>query len=636
MAFPPRFLDDLRARLSASEVIGKRLKLTRAGREYKACCPFHNEKTPSFYINDDKGFFHCFGCGAHGDILGFVMRHDNLSFTEAVEQLAGQAGMPVPALRPEDIVKAKQEKDYYSLLEAATAFFGQQLGKTANAGVHGYLTGRGLSQDIIAAFRLGYAPAEDKMLVRTLLEQGFNEEQLLQAGLARRSTRDNSLYGFFRDRVMFPITDRRGRVLAFSGRILPDHLQRLPKREGADAPPKYINSAESSYFQKRQHLFGEAQARVNVTDHSIPLVVEGQVDVIACHQAGFKTAVAPLGTALTEDQITALWKMCMGPDKRAIVCFDGDNAGRKAAGRALERVLPLLKPRHTLQFVFLPPGEDPDSMLQKGQRDAFAAMLETPISLAEYLWQVVSEGQDLANPELRAAVEVTWGEHIAKIPDQTLQYHLKRHLKDKLYAATAQPQRERQPYNYNYKGGQSRLGPGGFNYRNQPPRINVTVPNRPVAASEALAQKVLLLTVLRHPWLLTEIESDLAGVPITDPDLSAVQHGLLDWFGTITDPADLVSEAAQTYLTQAGLAEALAPLQAASLQMHARFAKEGQEPDKVREGWRSIFDSLMRAALVSDVEAAKQQLKADYTPESENRLLAMRRLWDKGADAGDK
>ncbi|MES2729326.1 MAG: DNA primase [Pseudomonadota bacterium] len=628
MAFPPQFLDELRNRLTMSEVAGRNLKIARSGHEFKACCPFHQEKTPSFYINDDKGFFHCFGCGAHGDIIGYVMRHDNLSFTEAVSQLAGQAGLTVPALRPEDIVKAKQEKDYFSLMEVATQHYEAALQKRENASVLAYVVERGMTAATIGQFRLGYAPVDDKALTAHLREQGYTEAQMIDAGLIRRSTRDkNNVYGFFRDRLMFPITDRRGRVLAFSGRILPDAIQRLPKRADGETGPKYINSSENTNFQKRMNLYGQAQARANVAADVPPVVVEGQVDVIACHQAGLNTAVAPLGTALTEEQIAALWKMCPSEDKRAIVCFDGDNAGKKAAARALERVLPLLKPRHTLEFVFLPTGEDPDSLLRGGGLGALQTLLHAPMALTDFLWQMVTAGRDLSNAEHRAGVEAAWGDAIAQVKDETLQFHLKRAVKDKLYA------RPKNDAAYAPRP----FGVRPFGVRQAPAQAGIA-PQRPHPpnVAEKRAVQVLLLVILRHPWLLREVEAELEGLSVTDDTLDALRHAMLDWFGTVIDIADMTPQAIADYLTAQGLQGSMQDLHHDALALHARFARDGQAEEKIREGWRDIYQSLHSLAMMSDLRQAKAQFDADFTAAPENRLFAVKRMMMAGRDSDDE
>ncbi|WP_247878980.1 DNA primase [Azospirillum brasilense] len=335
MAFPPQFLEELRTRLALSDVVGKRLRLIRAGREYKAPCPFHNEKSPSFYVNDQKGFFHCFGCGAHGDIIGFVMRHDNLAFPEAVEALAGEAGLPVPRATEEDKQRYERRKTLHDLVEQAARWFEQQLYAPAGRAGLEYFQRRGLDTDGMARFRLGFAPGDSGALRSQLLKQGFSEEDMVTAGLLKRPEDGRTPYSFFRNRVIFPVTDRRGRVVAFGGRIL----------EGDG--PKYVNTADTPLFHKGTLLYGLSRARQAAADGKPVIVAEGYMDVIALVRAGFEGAVAPLGTALTETQVQELWKLIPDAEKVPFLCFDGDNAGRRAAWRAVERILPHLAPGHS-------------------------------------------------------------------------------------------------------------------------------------------------------------------------------------------------------------------------------------------------------------------------------------------------
>ena len=330
MAIPSRFLNELRDRLTLSDIVGKRVKLTRAGREFKGCCPFHNEKTPSFTVNDEKQFYHCFGCGAHGDAIGFTMQSRNISFIEALEMLASEAGLQVPQQSPQEIEKAKVQKDLYALLEQSCQWFEKQLRDPKNAQALEYMRGRGTSDELLSQFRVGYGPADGQALRKHLLEQGFTDKQMIQAGVIKESTRGTQPYGFFRERILFPVSDRRGRVVAFGGRILPDHL-RAPDR-GDFKPPKYINSSETALFHKGRMLYGESHARQAAADDQPLIVTEGYLDVMACFSAGYRGAVAPLGTALTEEQIAILWQMIPRNQKNPVLCFDGDNAGRRAAG----------------------------------------------------------------------------------------------------------------------------------------------------------------------------------------------------------------------------------------------------------------------------------------------------------------
>src|SRR5579863_3382427 len=371
MAFPPGFLDELRSRVSLADLVGKRVRLTRKGREYGGLCPFHNEKTPSFYVVEDKGFFHCFGCGAHGDAVGFVMRSENLDFIEAVERLAGIAGVAVPQQTPQEREKAQRQKTLLEALAAAAKFYEEQLWGRGGARGREYLAGRGLDEETMRRFRLGWA-GEDRNALRRALTPEFPLALLMEAGLLHASDRGGEPYDFFRERVIFPIGDRAGRVIAFGGRAL------------GDAQPKYLNSPEHPLFEKGRVLYGLSAARAAVNPpgaraaeaggaprDSSPIVTEGYMDVIALHRAGFNTAVAPLGTALTENHLAELWRLAPEP----VLCFDGDAAGQRAALRALHRALPLLKPGQSLRFVTLPAGEDPDSLIRDMGAPAFAELL---------------------------------------------------------------------------------------------------------------------------------------------------------------------------------------------------------------------------------------------------------------------
>ena len=384
MAVPPEFLEDLRQRIPLSDIIGKRVKLTRKGRRHSGLCPFHSEKTPSFSVVDDQGFYHCFGCGAHGDAISFLRETDGLDFMEAVERLAGMAGMEVPRSAPEDPDRQRQRKAALDILEETTRFFQAALLRDDGSVAARYLQGRGLGETVLSTYRLGYAPRSG---LRTALSaRGFSDDDMLAAGVIRRSDRDGSLYDYFRDRVMFPIEDRQGRVIAFGARAL-----------GA-AQPKYLNSGEGPTFSKKQVLYGWVQAREGMR-RKLPLVVaEGYMDVIAIQQSGVATAVAPLGTALTEEQIGHLWKLHDDP----ILCFDGDVAGQRAQMRALERLLPVLIPGRSARLALLPEGKDPDDLLRSAGSDGLLKILATARSLVDSLWIGMAAQHDLRQPEQRA------------------------------------------------------------------------------------------------------------------------------------------------------------------------------------------------------------------------------------------
>ncbi len=422
MAFPPGFLDELRSRVSLADLVGKRVRLTRKGREYGGLCPFHNEKTPSFYVVEDKGFFHCFGCGAHGDAVGYVMRSENLDFIEAVERLAEIAGVQVPQQTPLEREKAQRQRTLLEALAAAAAFYESQLWSPAGLRGREYLDRRGLDEETMRRFRLGWA-GDDRNALRRALTPEFPVPLLMEAGLLHASDYGGEPYDYFRERVIFPIGDRAGRVIAFGGRAL------------GDAQPKYLNSPEHPLFEKGRVLYGLSFARANAArdiaaDGAGAIVTEGYMDVIALHRAGFGTAVAPLGTALTEAHLGELWRLAPEP----VLCFDGDAAGQRAALRALHRALPLLKPGHSLRFVTLPAGEDPDSLIRVAGPAAFQQVLAAARPLAEVLWRSELDAKPITTPERRADLERRVMAHAAGIADRTVQAEYRRFLRDQLFA----------------------------------------------------------------------------------------------------------------------------------------------------------------------------------------------------------
>lgn len=384
---PPEFLNELKSRLTLSSVVGRRVKLTKKGREYEGLCPFHNEKTPSFTVNDDKGFCHCFGCGAHADVIQFVMRTEGRDFIEAVEILAEDVGLDMPKASPEERVQAARQASLHQAMEAACVFFTESLRRAAGTAALAYLHGRGLVDETIDQFRLGFAPAGDA-LRRALPRDVFPDDLLVEAGLLRRRD-DGSLSAFFRDRVTFPIMDGRGRVIGFGARTM------------GNCPPKYLNSPDTPLFRKGEVLFGQAIARGGIERAGMVLGAEGYLDVIVLHQAGFDFAVAPLGTALTEGQLEQMWRL----SDQVVLCLDGDGAGARAMKRAMERALPLLRPGRSLEFVSLVSGHDPDSLIRDRGADAMSAALRTRIGTAEMIWQVQRAECWPDTPERLAALE---------------------------------------------------------------------------------------------------------------------------------------------------------------------------------------------------------------------------------------
>jgi DNA primase len=370
MALPGGFLEDLRLRTPLAPLIGRRTRLERAGRQWRACCPFHNEKTPSLHIWDDH--YHCFGCGAHGDAISFVMQSEGASFMEAVERLAGEAGLEVPRLSPALAEAERRRHTLAGALEMAAVSFQRRLFLPEGRRALDYLLGRGLAQDTIRRFGLGWSGESRGTLTAELAREGIGTDLLIEAGLMRADPDTGRIYELFFNRVMFPIRDRRGTVISFGGRIL------------GDGQPKYLNGPETNLFSKRRSLYGLDLARETQGKAEL-VVVEGYMDVIALHQAGFGAAVAPLGTALTEDQLPELWRLSPAP----VLCFDGDAAGARAAARAAELALPLLAPDRTLKIAALPAGEDPDTLVRRQGPAALQSILSAARPLAEALYDLL-------------------------------------------------------------------------------------------------------------------------------------------------------------------------------------------------------------------------------------------------------
>lgn len=601
MSIPPKFLDEIRARLTLSEVIGRRIKVTRAGREYKACCPFHKEKTPSFTINDDKGFYHCFGCGAHGDVLNFVIEHDNLPFPEAVEMLAAQAGLQVPKQSPQQARQARQEKDLYGLMQDAANWFEAQLHDPKNREVLDYILKRGTHLETIQAFSLGYAPDDYSALREHLLKLGYTDRQLQEVALTKASTKGKDPYVFFRGRIMFPVKDRRGRIVAFGGRILPEHM-RPPSTSGYE-PAKYMNSPETPIFHKGMMLYGEQFARQAAAEGQKLLVVEGYFDVIACYQSGFKGAVAPMGTALTEDQITLLWKMIPEENKIPYLCFDGDNAGRRAAERAIDRIIPLLSAGQSAQIVFLPEGEDPDSLLASGGRAGLEKVLNAALSTVEFLWQVHTAGRNFDAPEARAALVKTLDNEIKKISDRDVQIHYNAVIRQKISDAFF----------------------GGAKRKNQK-RDNKFTPRgstglrRPSMVNQDVFAKVLLAAVLNNPAIYERIEEQFGEFFIASDVLCAVRERVIS---LLNDDPGLDRTALQRQIVSYGFEKDLAGLLTSTVYVHGSFCKphdDDADSYELARQWIEFYDAVKDKQVEREIQNGWKQVLASSDADEEEKL----------------
>src|SRR5437868_6601993 len=388
MTLSTAFLDELRARTVLSAVISPSVKLIRAGREWKACCPFHNEKTPSFTVNDDKGFYHCFGCGAHGDAIRFLTDHGGMPFMDAVKELAAKAGLEVPAPDPQAKERAERTATLTDVMASVAKWYAEQLQGIAGADAREYLKRRGIDQETITRFGLGLAPDSRTALKRAVEKLG--EDRLIETGmLIEPEEEGKETYDRFRGRLMIPIRDARGRVIAFGGRIL------------GEGEPKYLNSPDTPLFDKGRTLYNIDRASPASRAAKRLIVVEGEMDVVGLDRVALAGVVAPNGTAVTEGQLERLWRL----DPSPILCFDGDNAGKKAAIRAAERALPLLRPDRTLRFLELPAGQDPDDVIRDGGREAFEALLANPEPMDARLWRHEIEAEALITPEAWAGLK---------------------------------------------------------------------------------------------------------------------------------------------------------------------------------------------------------------------------------------
>ena len=400
--FDRNFTDELRERLSILDVVGRVVPMTKKGQNHWGCCPFHNEKTPSFSVNEEKGFFHCFGCGEHGDIISFTMKHNHMDFKSAIEELANMAGIKMPEYKPRDPRIVQREESLFDICEKAAAVYAEKLFTPDASHALEYVRKRGFTDDMIKKYRIGYAPKNN-----IIANKFANSKHLVDSGLCRRG--DYGMYDFFRDKLMFPIFNARGKVVAFSGRSL----------DGSE--PKYINTTDTDIFHKRKTVFGFNFAREAIHRANRTIVVEGQIDAIKMQTNGFGETVAPLGTALTEDHIALLCKS----NRNITFCFDGDAAGHKAAARACGIVMQFLRDTSDVRFAFVSGGKDPDEILKSGGVDAMRKIIDDAVPLDDFLWDLANKNFVVATPGGRAQAEKFLDAQIEKITDVDLRKHYK-------------------------------------------------------------------------------------------------------------------------------------------------------------------------------------------------------------------
>ncbi len=611
MRFPPAFLDEIRDRVPISSLIGTRVswdrRKTNASRgDWWACCPFHGEKSPSFHCEDKKGRYHCFGCQVSGDHFKFLTELDGVSFPEAVERVAEMAGVPMPARDVQEEKREQQRASLTDVMEMATAYFQARLQAAEGAKARAYLRDRGLTPATQQAFRLGFALDSKNGLKAHLAEKGVSKEQMEACGLVRHGDDIPVSYDWFRDRIMFPIPDSRGRIIAFGGRAM-----------APDALAKYMNSPDTELFHKGNVLFNFARARKALQKGGAVILVEGYMDVIALAQAGFDTAVAPLGTAMTENQLELLWRMSPEP----VLCFDGDQAGLKAAWRAADLALPSIQAGRSVRFALLPEGQDPDDLVRTGGPEAFRAVLSEARPLADLLWMRETAAGNFETPERRAELEKTLRELTSRIRDESVRFHYQQEMRERVQTFFgSQRSGARRGKDQRGQGGQWSRGGGVAAGR--------------LAVSESLARSamvkraggvmplretVIVVSLVNHPALIDAYFEEVEGLDLAHPDLRKLQAAMLD---ALAHAVPHEREALIAALGEAGLAEIWARAVEHVKNSYQWPALEGAALDDARDAFAQALH-LHRSArsLHRELKAAEVALATDPTDENYRHLI---------------
>jgi DNA primase len=532
MRYGEALLDEILRRTDLVQLVGKRVKLDRKGRVSWGLCPFHKEKSPSFKVENERRTYHCFGCGAGGDAFKWLRETEGLTFPEAVKQLADAAGVQLPAWTPEEEEREAKRKSLFDVVELAAKFFEEQLRDNAGREARNYLKSRGLNSDICARFRIGYAPDANRALIDHLTAQNIPLGDMVEAGLARPAEDNRPARDFFFNRVMFPIADFRGRIVAFGGRAL-----------SPDAKPKYINTGETTLFSKGRLLYNFKNAREATAGDADLILAEGYMDVIALSEAGFKGAVAPLGTALTDDQLQLMWRLAEEP----VLCLDGDEAGVRAARRAARMALPHLRPGYSLRFAYLPEGEDPDTFLRTQGPQPMRALIERAQSLSDVLWQSETEDRDFGTPERRAGLEAALDAVVKEIRDPKIADYYKRDFDERVFKSFKQrqtysqrgpaggprdwqgrPRGSKPSFPGRYDRGQDRPAMARLGEQRVSPAVRrshhvVNAKN----ASRVVKEFDLLALALAEPGLIESELETLAKIPLSSPELDRLKRELL-------------------------------------------------------------------------------------------------------------
>jgi DNA primase len=602
MSLTPAFLDELRARTSLTALIGKSVKLTKAGRESKGCCPFHNEKTPSFYVNDDKGFYHCFGCSAHGDAIRWMTEQRGLPFMDAVKELAAAAGLEVPAADRQSAERAERAKSLHDVMQAASDWFEQQLGGLDGAAARDLLERRGISDATRRTFGFGFAP-DARSRLRTALK-AFGDAMLVEAGLLIQ-VEGKEPYDRFRGRLMIPIRDQRGRVIAFGGRII------------GEGEPKYLNSPDTPLFDKGRTLYNLDRASAAARKAGRLFVVEGYMDAIALAQGGVGEVVAPLGTALTEAQLERLWRMVDVPT----LCLDGDAAGQKAAVRAAHRALPMLAPGRSLSFVTLSDGQDPDDLMRARGKGAFEALAAQAEPLVDRLWKHELAAEPLSTPEQRAGLKRRLGDLAQSIADVAVrgEYQAEfRHRFDEQFARGRASFQQRTPF---YPMAQRRPG-----QKWTPPPAPVTEDAKRFRAAgiDRVLAKAVLAGLIRHPAEIARHMEVLGGLRLADGALGRLFEAVVDVaLEDARHAGTLDSRRLVTILARSGFENVAHDLLRADTMPYS-FTRSIADETQAREDLdEAIAILIARPEVDAALAEATSAMQARFTEEAFERQVAL-------------
>jgi len=604
LSLTPAFLDELRARTLLSALIAKTTKLQKAGREFRACCPFHNEKTPSFYVNDDKGFYHCFGCGAHGDAIRWMTDQRGLPFIDAVKELVQAAGMEMPEQDRRAAEKAERAKGLHEAMADASAWFVEKLNGIEGAEARAVLKKRGIAEDVARAFGLGFAPDSRGKLKEAL--KTYGDAMLVEAGMLIQ-VEEKEPYDRFRGRLMIPIRDVRGRVIAFGGRII------------GDGEPKYLNSPETPLFDKGRTLYNLDRAQAAARKTGRILAVEGYMDVIALAQAGFDEAVAPLGTALTEHQLERLWRMADVP----LLCFDGDSAGQKAALRAAYRALPMLQPGRSLAFVTLPDGLDPDDLVRSKGAAAFEALLRAPQPLVDRLWQAELAAEPLDTPEQRAGLKRRLGALADSIGDPNVKHEYLAEFRERTDAHFG-----RGPRAFEARGPRGAPAPRGKRDKRgnwQPPEAMPGATMRGVAAGgglDPILARAVLAGLIRHPAEIARHMEVLGSLRSASGALGKLFEAVID---VALEDRQLDSSKVLTILARSGFDSVASDLLRADT-LPFSFTRQQADEARAREDLNeAIAVMVAQPAVDAALAEATAALSRDGSEEAFTRQVALSR-----------